>query len=37
MDPEYRRDACEDIYIEGESAVFARLLAAVVISGSRGH
>jgi hypothetical protein len=31
MDPEYRRDACEDINVECESAVLARLLAPVVV------
>jgi hypothetical protein len=36
MDPEYRRDACEDINVECESAVLARLLAPVVVRGSRG-
>jgi len=36
MNPEYCRDAREDIDVEGESAVLARLLAPVVIRGSRG-
>ena len=36
MDPEYRRDAREDIHVEGESAVLSSLLAPVVVRGSRG-
>ena len=35
MDPEYRRDACEDIHVEGEGTVFSSSLAPVVVRGSR--
>ena len=36
MDAEHRRDARENIHVEGEGTVLARLLAPVVICGSRG-
>jgi hypothetical protein len=36
MDPEYRRDAREDINVEGEGAVLSSLLAPAVVGGSRG-
>src|SRR5258708_25550858 len=36
MDPEYRRDACEDINGECESAMLSSFLAPVVVRGSRG-
>jgi hypothetical protein len=34
MDPEYRRDARENVHIKGERAVLTRLLAPVMIRGS---
>jgi len=36
MDPECRRDACEDINIERESVVLSSLLAPAVVRESRG-
>jgi hypothetical protein len=36
VDPEHRRDACEDINVEGESAVLSSLPAPVVVRGSGG-
>jgi len=36
MDPEHRRDTRENVHVEGEGTMLARLLAPVVVRGSRG-